>query len=61
MRMRQSWRLEVPYSYHVATELSCLLRELGKFPCIHQSVGTVMFRAAFAPFCEELVIVGSVT
>lgn len=51
----------MPYSYHVATELSGLLRKLGKFPCVHQSVGTVMFRAAFAPFCEELVIVGSVT
>jgi hypothetical protein len=49
-----------PYSYHVATELSGLLRKLGEFPCIHQSVGTMMFRAAFAPFCEELVVVGSV-
>ena len=51
----------MPHSYHVATELSGLLRKLGKFPCIHQSVGTVMFRAAFSPFCEELVVTGSVT
>jgi hypothetical protein len=61
MRTSQSWILEVPYSYHVATELGGLLCKLGKFPCIHQSMGTVMFRAAFAPFCEELVVVGSVT
>ena len=45
------------YSYHIATELSGLLREFGKFPCIHQSVGTVMFRAPFAPFGKELIVI----
>lgn len=46
-----------PYSYHIATELSGLLRELGEFPCVHQSVGTVMFRAPFAPWGKELIVV----
>ena len=45
------------YRYHIATELSGLLREFGEFPGVHQSVGTVMFRAPFAPFGKELIVI----
>lgn len=44
-----------PYSYHIATELSGLLCKFGEFPCVHQSVGAMMFWPAFAPFSKELI------
>ncbi len=46
---------EKPYSYHKATELGSLLRKFGKFPCIHQSMGTMMYGTPFATLSKELI------
>jgi hypothetical protein len=49
--------IEKPYSYHIATELSGLLRKFGKFPCIHQPVSTMMYGPSFATLSKELISV----
>lgn len=46
--------IEKPYSYHIATELCGLLRKFGKFPCIHQSMSTMMYGPSFATLSKEL-------
>lgn len=57
IRSYPSHGIERPYSYHIATELSRLLREFGKFPCIHQSMSTMMYGSSFAALSEELISV----
>jgi hypothetical protein len=49
--------IEKPYSYHIATELSGLLRKFGKFPCIYQSMSTMMYGPSFATLSKELMSV----
>lgn len=47
--------IKKPYSYHIATELSSLLRKFGKLPCIHQSMSTMVYGPSFATLSKELV------
>jgi len=47
--------IEKPYSYYIATELCGLLRKFGKFPCIHQSMSTLMYGPSFATLSKELI------
>ena len=49
--------IEKPYGYHIATELGGLLCKFGKFPCIHQSMGTMVYGAPFATLSKELMSV----
>lgn len=46
-----------PYSYHITTEFSGLLRKFGKFPCIYQSMSTMMYGPSFATLSKELTSV----
>jgi hypothetical protein len=47
--------IKKPYSYHITTELSSLLRKFGKLPCIHQSMSTMVYGPSFATLSKELV------
>jgi hypothetical protein len=49
--------IEETHSYHIATELCGLLRKFGKFPCVHQSMSTMMYGPPFATLSKELISV----
>jgi hypothetical protein len=49
--------IEKPYSYHIATELCGLLRKFGKFPCIYQTMSTMVYGPSFATLSKELTSV----
>ena len=55
IRMCPVIEIENTHSYHIATKLSGLLRKFGKFPCIHQSMSTMVFGSSFATLSKELV------